>query len=59
MFFCQVVCRGEAVTTGATAIAVGCPFCLTMRTDAARQADQDVEVRDLVELVAEGIAGQA
>ena len=42
----------EAAATGATTIAVGCPFCLTMLTDASKQADQGIEVVDLVELVA-------
>ena len=42
----------EAAATGANTIAVGCPFCLTMLTDASKQADQGIEVVDLVELVA-------
>ncbi len=43
----------EAVSTGARTIAVGCPFCLTMMTDAAKQADQGVAVKDVVEIIAE------
>jgi Fe-S oxidoreductase len=43
----------EAVATGAKTIAVGCPFCLTMMTDAAKQADQGVVVKDVVELIAD------
>ncbi|MEA3335733.1 MAG: (Fe-S)-binding protein [Chloroflexota bacterium] len=45
----------EAAATGAKTIAVGCPFCLTMLTDASKQADQGIEVKDVVELVAEGL----
>ncbi len=46
----------EATQAGATTIAVGCPFCLTMLTDASKQAGDGVEVKDIVELVAEGLA---
>jgi Fe-S oxidoreductase len=45
----------EAAGTGAKTIAVGCPFCLTMLTDASKQADQGVQVKDIVELVAAGL----
>jgi Fe-S oxidoreductase len=45
----------EAAATGADTIAVGCPFCLTMLTDASKQAGQGVEVKDVVELVAEAL----
>ena len=43
----------EAAATGASTIAVGCPFCLTMLTDASKQADQGVQVKDIAELLAE------
>lgn len=43
----------EAATTGAKTVAVGCPFCLTMLTDAARTADEGVQVKDIVEIIAE------
>ena len=43
----------EAAATGAKTVAVGCPFCLTMLTDAAKQADQGVQVKDVAEIVAE------
>ncbi|MCO6452749.1 MAG: (Fe-S)-binding protein [Caldilineales bacterium] len=46
----------EAAATGADTIAVGCPFCLTMLTDASKQAGEGVEVRDIAELVAERIS---
>lgn len=45
----------EAAALGVKTIAVGCPFCLTMLTDASKQADQGIEVKDIVELVAEGL----
>ena len=43
----------EAAATGAGTIAVGCPFCLTMLTDASKEAGEGVVVKDVVELVAE------
>ncbi len=45
----------EAAALGVKTIAVACPFCLTMLTDASKQADQGIEVKDIVELVAEGL----
>lgn len=46
----------EAAATGAATIAVGCPFCLTMMTDAAKQADQGIKVKDVVEILAERLS---
>jgi Fe-S oxidoreductase len=43
----------EAKATGAKTIAVGCPFCLTMMTDAATQSGDGVQVKDVVEILAE------
>jgi Fe-S oxidoreductase len=43
----------EAAATGATTIAVGCPFCLTMLTDASKQAENGIKVRDVAEIIAE------
>ncbi|RME85880.1 MAG: (Fe-S)-binding protein [Caldilineae bacterium] len=45
----------EAVDAGARTIAVGCPFCLTMLTDASKEADEGVQVKDVVELLAENL----
>ena len=41
----------EAKSTGAKTLAVGCPFCLTMMSDAAK-ADEAVQVLDVAEIVA-------
>jgi Fe-S oxidoreductase len=43
----------EAVATGAQVLAVGCPFCMIMLGDQARQAGAAIEVRDLAEVVAD------
>ena len=49
----------QAVATGATTIAVGCPFCMTMMTDGtkAKELDEKIKVRDIAELVADQLAG--
>lgn len=43
----------EAQATGAKTLAVGCPFCMIMLTDAAKGAGDAMAVRDVVEIVAE------
>jgi Fe-S oxidoreductase len=43
----------EAKETGASTLAVGCPFCMTMLTDASRAEGGSVQVKDVAELVAE------
>jgi Fe-S oxidoreductase len=45
----------EALATGATTIAVACPFCMTMLTDGVKNKEKetDVKVKDLAELIAE------
>ncbi len=43
----------EAKATGARSLAVACPFCLLMLSDAAQQAGGAIDVRDVVEIVAE------
>ena len=48
----------EAAATGASTIAVGCPFCLTMMTDAAKDADDGVQVKDIVEIMADNLPEQ-
>lgn len=45
----------EALATGATTIAVACPFCMTMMIDGVKNKEReaDVKVKDLAELIAE------
>jgi len=45
----------EALATGATTVAVACPFCMTMITDGMKNKEKeaDVKVKDLAELIAE------
>jgi heterodisulfide reductase subunit D len=45
----------EALATGATTIAVACPFCMTMMSDGikTKEREADVTVKDLAELIAE------
>lgn len=41
----------EAVDTGADTLAVGCPFCMIMLTDAKKDANSDMQVLDIAEIV--------
>jgi Fe-S oxidoreductase len=45
----------DALSTGATTIAVACPFCMTMMTDGVKNKEKEsgVAVKDLAELIAE------
>jgi len=45
----------EALSTGATTIAVACPFCMTMMNDGvkSKMREADIVVKDLAELIAE------
>ncbi len=43
----------EAKETGANTLAVGCPFCMIMLSDASRADGGSVQVKDVAELVAE------
>lgn len=45
----------EALATGASTIAVACPFCMTMISDGVKNKEKeaDVKVKDLAELIAE------
>ncbi len=43
----------EAKSTGAGTLAVGCPFCLTMMSDASQADGGNLPVKDVAELVAE------
>jgi Fe-S oxidoreductase len=42
----------EALATGADAIAVACPFCMTMMADSVTSRDANVQVYDIAEVVA-------
>lgn len=45
----------EALATGATTIAVACPFCMTMMSDGVKNKEREAEVKvkDIAELIAE------
>jgi sulfite reductase beta subunit-like hemoprotein len=49
----------ELVATGATTIAVACPFCNVMMTDGVKGMDKDesVKVLDVAEIVAQALGG--
>jgi Fe-S oxidoreductase len=46
----------ELLATGADAIAVACPFCMTMINDGVRAKESDVPVHDIAEVVAARLA---
>jgi Fe-S oxidoreductase len=46
----------EALATGADAIAVACPFCMTMMSDSVKSRDSHVEVYDVAEVVSAQLA---
>ncbi len=51
-----VIRAEEAAATGATTLAVGCPFCITMFEDAFKTiGGRSPEVKDIAELVAESL----
>jgi Fe-S oxidoreductase len=43
----------EAMATGQDTLAVGCPFCMIMLTDAAKTLNSAMQVKDVAELVAD------
>jgi Fe-S oxidoreductase len=45
----------EAARTGATTIATECPFCLSMFEDSTKVSGTRMDVRDVAEIVAEGL----
>lgn len=45
----------EALATGAETLSVGCPFCMIMLGDAAKEAEREIELRDLAEVIADRI----
>jgi Fe-S oxidoreductase len=46
----------EAQSTGADKLAVGCPFCMVMLNDAAKDIGSETEVLDIAEIVAAQLA---
>ena len=42
----------EAVEAGLDVLAVGCPFCMVMLTDAKNETDSNIEILDIAEIVA-------
>jgi Fe-S oxidoreductase len=49
----------EAKETGVNTVAVGCPFCMTMFSDAAKAEGGSIQVKDVAELVVEQMKIQA
>ena len=45
----------EAVATGASTLAVACPFCTVMLDDGVRQVGGDMRVADVATLLAEAL----
>lgn len=45
----------EAIATGRDTLAVACPFCMIMLTDAKTQVKTDLQLKDVAEIVAEGL----
>lgn len=44
----------EAQDTDADILAVGCPFCMVMLTDAKNETDSDLKILDIAEIVVQG-----
>ena len=47
----------EAAATGASTVAVACPYCFVMLDDAAKAAGHDARVRDVATILAEATLG--
>lgn len=45
----------EAQNTGASVLALGCPFCMIMLTDAAKSESSDMQLLDIAEIVANSL----
>jgi Fe-S oxidoreductase len=46
----------EAAASGAWTLAVGCPFCMIMLTDAAKELPEGPQVRDVAEILVDRLA---
>ena len=49
----------ELLATGANALAVACPFCMTMISDGTKAVGSDVPVYDIAEVVAGQLSKRA
>jgi Fe-S oxidoreductase len=49
----------EAISTGASAMGVACPYCLIMLDDGAKAKGQAIEVLDLAQVLARSLDGSA
>ena len=49
----NIVRTNELLATGASTIAVNCPFCTTMITDGVKAAERtdDVQIKDIAEVL--------
>jgi Fe-S oxidoreductase len=45
----------EAISTGASAMGVACPYCLIMLDDGAKQSGRDLKVLDVAQVVAASV----
>lgn len=45
----------EAIATGKDTLAVACPFCMIMLSDAKTQVKTELQIKDVAEIVAEGL----
>jgi len=43
----------EVISTGATAVAAACPFCITMLRDGLNDNNGEAEVKDIAEIIDE------
>ena len=48
----------QAEATGAHTLAVGCPFCMVMLSDASRDTGEKLQVRDVAEIIAERLGSE-
>lgn len=46
----------EAQSTGANVLAVGCPFCMIMLSDAAKDKSTELAIKDITEIISENIS---
>ncbi len=46
----------EVIATGASTLAVACPFCMIMMRDGLANQNSDIEVRDVAEIFADALS---